>query len=156
MTKVNQKEAVFNAVTNVCGVQDEAYNPTKEQRAQVNMILFTGFQEGTIELDKTYDESGLKSYCSGLQSNWLRKDSRLNGGVKYQAKNPGSRAGSGDASVKAMRTLLGTKSDATERAEIQEFIDRRLAEIKPTSQTKSLTAEQIAVLEANGLGHFIK
>jgi len=131
MTKMTQKEAVFSAVTNVCGTSDEAYNPTPEQRKQVNAILFAGFQAEQIELDKVYDESGLKSYVSGLQSNWLRKDQRLNGGVKYSAKNPGSRAGSTDPQVKAMRALLSTKTDAGEIAEIQEFIDRRLAEIKP-------------------------
>lgn len=133
MNKQTQKDAVFAAVTNVCGQQDGAYNPTKEERAQVNQILFAGFQAGTIELsaDKQYDESGLKSYVSGLQSNWLRKDSRLNGNVKYSAKNPGSRAGSGDPQIKAMRALLATKSDPTEQSEIQSFIDKRLAEIKP-------------------------
>ena len=134
MTKTTQKEAVFSAVTNVCGNQDGAYNPTKEQRAQVNAILFEGFQAGRIELSegKQYDEAGLKSYVSGLQSNWLRKDERLNGGVKYSAKNPGSRAGSGDAQIKAMRALISTKSDPSEVAEIQSFIDKRIAELKPT------------------------
>ncbi len=136
MTKMTQKEAVFQAVTNVCGTSDEAYAPTKEQRAQVNAILFEGFTADRIELDKVYDEAGLKSYVSGLQSNWLRKDQRLNGGVKYSAKNPGSRAGSTDPQVKAMRALLSTKTDASEIAEIQSFIDRRLAEIKPA---KSVT-----------------
>jgi hypothetical protein len=155
MTKTTQKEAVFNAVVNVCGEQDGAYKPTKEQRAQVNMILFEGFSQGTIELSKTYDEAGLKSYVSGVQSNWLRKDERLNGNVKYEAKNPGSRAGSGDAQIKAMRELLATKDDASEREEIQSFIDRRLAEIRPT-KSKELTADQIAVLESAGLGHLVK
>lgn len=136
MNKMTQKEAVFQAVTNVCGDVDGAYTPTKEQRAQVNSILFAGFQAGQIELEKTYDESGLKSYVSGLQSNWLRKDARLNGGVKYSAKNPGSRAGSGDPQIKAMRALLSTKTDASEIEEIQSFIDARLAEIKPAKSVE--------------------
>ncbi len=96
MSKMSQKEAVFSAVTNVCGESDGAYTPTKEQRASVNQILFEGFRSGTIECEKDYDDSGLKAYVSGLQSNWLRKDKRLNGNVQYVAKNPGSRAGSGD------------------------------------------------------------
>jgi len=131
MTKMTQKEAVFSAVTNVCGQSDEAYHPTKEERAQVNNILFEGFRSGSIELEREYDDSGLKAYVSGLQSNWLRKDTRLNGGVKYEAKNPGSRAGSTDPQIKAMRALLATKSDPSEKAEIQSFIDKRVAEIKP-------------------------
>jgi|SRR5579884_1146524 len=155
MTKMTQKEAVFSAVTNVCSpVSENHYAPTKEERAQINQILFEGFRSGKIELEKEYDDSGLKAYVSGLQSNWLRKDKRLNGGVAYVAKNPGSRAGSTDPQVKAMRQLLATKTDPSERAEIQAFIDKRVAEIKPTKSVE-LSAEQIATLEAAGLGHLI-
>jgi len=132
MGKINQKEAVFAAVTNVMGTIDGAYTPTKEQRGQVNAILFEGFKSGGINFDgELPTDSELKAYVSGLQSNWLRKDKRLNGGVQYVAKNPGSRTGSTDPQIKAMRILLSTKSDATERAEIQTFIDKRLAEVKP-------------------------
>jgi hypothetical protein len=136
MSKMTQKEAVFQAVTNVCQSADGVYSPTKEQRGQVNNILFAGFREGSIELEREYTDSELKAYVSGLQSNWLRKDKRLNGNTKYEAKNPGSRTGSTDAQVKAMRILLSTKTDASERAEIQSFIDKRVAEIKPS---KSVT-----------------
>ena len=139
--KQTQKEAVFQAVKNVVGEQDGAYTPTKEQRAQVNNILFEGFRNGTIELDKTeISDSDLKSYVSGLQSNWLRKDKRLNGGTMYVAKNPGSRAGSGDASLKAMRTLLASVSTDSEKAEIQSYIDARLAEIS-VSKAKTVTID---------------
>ena len=156
MSKVNQKEAVYNAVTNICSPSDEGvYSPTKEQRAQVNMILFEGFRSETIELDSTFTDSELKAYVSGLQSNWLRKDKRLNGNVQYIAKNPGSRTGSSDPQIKAMRLLLSTKTDADERAEIQSFIDKRVAEVKPAAKATELTAEQIAVLEAAGLGHLV-
>lgn len=155
MNKVTQKEAVFHAVMNVVGEFDGACNPTSEQRKVINQILFTGFREGTIEYKGTVPtDQKLREYVSGLQSNWLRKDKRLNGGVQYEPKNPGSRAGSGDSQVKAMRALLSTQTDPVRRAEIQSFIDKRLAEIKPTKAT-ALSAEQIAVLEAAGLGHFV-
>jgi hypothetical protein len=137
MSKMTQKEAVFQAVTNVCGNVDGAYDPTKEQRAQVNNILFEGFKAGRVAFDgEMPEDSKLKAYVSGLQSNWLRKDKRLNGGVQYTAKNPGSRAGSTDPQIKAMRLLLATKTDASERAEIQTFIDKRLAEIKPAKSVE--------------------
>lgn len=132
MSKMSQKEAVFSAVTNVCGNVDGAYHPTKEQRASVNQILFEGFRASTIECEREYTDSELKAYVSGLQSNWLRKDKRLNGGTQYVAKNPGSRAGSTDPQIKAMRLLLSTKTDPSERAEIQAFIEKRLGEIKPS------------------------
>lgn len=133
-TKMTQKEAVFQAVTNVCGHQDGAYNPSKEERAQVNNILFEGFKAGTISYDgELPEDSKLKGYVSGVQSNWLRKDKRLNGGVAYVAKNPGSRAGATDPQVKAMRLLLssGRVTDESERSKIQGMIQARLAEIKP-------------------------
>lgn len=149
---ITQREAVFQAVTNVMGHQDGAYAPSKEQRAQVNNILFEGFKSGKVAYDgELPTDKDLRAYVSGLQSNWLRKDKRLNGNVSYTPKNPGSRAGSGDAQVKAMRLLLQTKSDPAERAEIQAFIDKRLAEIKPA---KTVTIDVEALPEE--LRHLVK
>ena len=54
---------------------------------------------------------------------------------------------------KAMRMLLATKTDADEIAEIQAFIDKRVAEIKPIKP--ELNAEQVAMLIANGMGHLV-
>jgi hypothetical protein len=137
MTKMTQKEAVFQAVTNITGHNgDGPVVISKEQRAQVNAILFEGFRNGKIELDREYTDSDLKGYVSGLQSNWLRKDTRLNGGTKYVAKNPGSRAGSSDPSLKAMIALLSTLTDESERAEVQSYIDAKRAEIAATKQAK--------------------
>lgn len=139
MSKMSQKEAVFQAVCNVTGHTGEGQvSISKEQRAQVNAILFEGFRSGAIELDREYTDSDLKSYVSGLQSNWLRKDKRLNGGTQYVAKNPGSRAGSTDPQLKAMRALLSTLTDESERAEVQGYIDAKVAEINATKQAKSV------------------
>lgn len=135
--KMNQKEAVFAAICNVTGHTGEgAVVISKEQRAQVNAILFTSFREGKISLDREFSDSDLKSYVSGLQSNWIRKDKRLNGGTKYTAKNPGSRAGSTDASLKAMRNLLTTLTNDEDRAEVQAAIDARISELAITKQAK--------------------
>lgn len=155
MTKMTQKEAVYQAIVNVIGEQEGRYEPTKDERASVNEVLYEGFVQGRIEYDGDLpEEKKLRSYVSGLQSNWLRKDKRLNGNTDYVPKNPGSRAGSTDAQVKAMRMLLATKTDPTEREEIQSFIDKRLGEIKP-AKSKELTADQIAVLRAAGLAHLV-
>ena len=129
---MNQKEAVFQAVTNVTGFNgDGQCVPSKEQKSSIYAVLIEGFKSGKIHLEREYDEAGLKNYVVGLVNNWLRKDTRLNGGSKYQAKNPGSRTGSTDPQIKAMRTLLGTLTDPTEINEVQAHIDARLAEIKP-------------------------
>lgn len=139
MSKMTQKEAVFAAVSTVTGHKGEGQCvPTKEQRAQVSMILFEGFKAEKIELDRTYSDSDLKNYVSGLQSNWLRKDTRLNGGKKYEAKNPGSRAGSSDPQLKAMRALLQTDLSPEDKAEVQSHIDARVASIAKTKVQKTV------------------
>lgn len=144
MSKMSQKEAVYNAVTsvlsenniNVSEGTDVSTLMTRELRSQVNQVLFEGFRNGNVELDREYNDTDLKSYVSGLQSNWLRKDKRLNGGIKYSAKNPGSRIGSSDPSLKAMRALLTTVQTDSDRAEIQEAIDNRILEIQATKVKK--------------------
>lgn len=135
MTK--QKDAVFAAVSSVRGSTEfsEAVELTKEERSAVQASLVAGFQSGSIAYqgDAT-DTTKLTSYVSGLVSNWLRKDKRLNGNVAYVAKNPGTRTGAGDESLKAMRTLLQATSDDSARAEIQAEIDKRIGELKPKKQ----------------------
>jgi hypothetical protein len=161
---MTQEEAVFQAISNVFGAIEDGTKVelSKEERAQVTEILVEGFKSGKIALkdtpsnnEKLSDDAKLRSYCSGLQSNWLRKDPRLNGNTKYVAKNPGSRAGSADATVKSMRTLLATREDLTaqDRAEIQAAISKRVAELKP-AKTAELTPEQIEVLKAAGFSKF--
>jgi hypothetical protein len=151
---MNQKEATYQAIIAVTGFTGEGIcEPTREQRAQVNMILFEGFRNGAIQLDREFTDSELKSYVSGLQSNWLRKDKRLNGGVQHVAKNPGSRAGSGDPQLKALRALLGTLTDASDRAEVEGYIAARQAELArinaPTVDFSKLPAELAAKFKKN-------
>jgi hypothetical protein len=150
---MKQKEAVFQAIVNVTGFTGEgACSPTKEQRHQIHSILVEGFKAGKISIEKQYDEAGLKSYVNGLVNNWLRKDKRLNGGTAYVAKNPGSRQGSTDPQIKAMRALLSTLTDESERAEVQRFIDARLQEIKP----KQEVAVDFSALPADLAAKFTK
>ena len=129
-----QKDAVFQAVCDVRGSTqfNDAVELTKEERSKVQATLIAGFQAGDIAYqgDAT-DSTKLSAYVSGLVSNWLRKDKRLNGNVAYIAKNPGTRTGSGDETLKAMRTLLSVTTDEEARVEIQQEIDRRVTELKP-------------------------
>ena len=132
MTK--QKDAVFEAI---CTVKDAssfstAVELTKEERQKVLTSLLAGFKKGDIEFNGDHaDEPKLTTYTSGLVSNWLRKDKRLNGNVTYVPENPGTRSGSGDDALKAMKTLLSATSDATAKEEIQKEIDKRVGELKP-------------------------
>ena len=139
MNKMTQKEAVYSAICSVTGFTGEGtLEISKEQRAQVNAILFEGFRSGKIQLDREFSDSDLKGYVSGLQSNWIRKDKRLNGGVQYQAKNPGSRAGSTDPELKAMKALMSTLDNPADRAEVQKHIDAKIATLNAAKQAKTV------------------
>jgi hypothetical protein len=133
---INQKEAVFNAVTSIATVDNNTVALSKAQRDQVISIVSAGFEAGEISLAEKAaakylgNPKELKSYTSGLVNNWLRKDTRLNGGGKYITKKPGSRAGSGDATVKNLKALLTTLSDDDQRDQVEQAIEKRQNEIK--------------------------
>lgn len=145
MSKQTQKEAVYVAIMSVFsdnGVKVESgkrVNMSREYRAIVNQILFQGFKSGRIELatpEILASDEELRNYVSGLQSNWLRKDTRLNGGEKYKPENPGIRTGTGDTQLKALRQLMSTMTVATERAEVQQHINARIAQLRAANKPK--------------------
>jgi hypothetical protein len=132
----NQREAVFTLVTNTVQVNEgEAVVLTKSDRDFIIESLVTGFSEGNISMSdaaraKHDTEQKLRAYSSGLLNNWLRKDKRLNGNVKYQTKNPGSRAGSGDDQVRELRKLKSTLTDSDQIAKVEQAIQDRINELK--------------------------
>lgn len=151
MSKMTQKQAVYTAILSVLSQSsvhfeegtDVAPFMTRERRGQVNNILFEGFRTGSIELEKEYSDADLKAYVSGLQSNWIRKDKRLNGGTQYQVKNPGSRVT--DPSIKAMRALLssGKVTNAADVSEIETLIASRQAELAASKKTVEVNYEAL-------------
>jgi len=127
---MNQKTATYEAIKSVIDFEDNTVvTLTKDQKAEVKAILVEQFENNEIELKSEQEDLG--KYVNGLINNWLRKDKRLNGNIEYKAKNPGSRAGQGDAQIKNLRLLLKTDIDETAKAEVQAAIEARLAEIKP-------------------------
>lgn len=144
---MKQKDAVYQAVTSVFEDNDihfeDGMNATellsKEHRASVHAIVTEGLTSGNVEFADTpsnqakmEDPSKMSSYVSGLISNWLRKDERLNGGVKYTPKNPGSRIGSTDPQLKALRGLAKQFQGVNEEKFnlIQTQIEERVNAIK--------------------------
>jgi len=131
---LNQKESVFQAVLSTIGEFDGPVSLTKEQRSEVVDVVTQSILSGDTEFSDAakakYDtEQKTRTYVIGLVNNWLRKDTRLNGGTKYEAKNPGSRAGSGDPVIRELKKLLSL-ADAESQEAIQAEIDARLAEVK--------------------------
>jgi hypothetical protein len=137
---MNQRQAVYQTVCEVLGHErtetDDVLVLTSEQKQTIRASLCDGFISGEIELADNArkkmeeDDKWLGRYVSGLLNNWMRKDKRFNGGVQYVAKNPGSRAGAGDAVLKELRKLAKIhKDDANKMVEINKYIEARKQEI---------------------------
>ena len=138
---LSQKDAVTSAVMSVVtdyelgGETPLSQVITTEQKKQVRSIIVNGFKSGMIrfssEAGNVSNPEYLNKYVSGLLDNWIRKNPQFNNGQSYSTKNPGSRSGSGDAQIKALKALLKTVNDADLQKEVQQAITDRLAQIKP-------------------------
>ena len=143
MSKFNQKEGVFAIVKGVLEEKGVAFEQGqnakellgKDGQKQVRDIVAAALMDDAIEMTAESKEKystieAMKEYASGLVNNWLRKDTRLNGGTKYEAKNPGSRSGSSDPQIKELKKLLILKADDADAVEtINQAIAARQAEL---------------------------
>ena len=156
---MKQRESVYLATMSVladAGVAfDDGGDVSKvkgysDHRKNIIQIVTTSILAAETEMSaegraKYTDEKLMKGYVNGLVSNWHRKDVRFNGNVKYEAKNPGSRAGSGDEVLKALKALRETKvGDAEAITAIDSAIESRKAEIG--KKVVTITEEQIALI----------
>lgn len=133
---MNQKTAVYAAVVAHCEITNNKAEVGDNKSLIINALI-EGFEANAIELSEKArtkyigDRKALKSYVGGLLNNWLRKDTRLNGGDKYVTKKPGSRAGASDEVIKNLKALAATlEGDQLEA--VNEAIEKRKAEIKTT------------------------
>jgi hypothetical protein len=143
---LSQKEAVFAAIASVFSqsgktVGDEKVELSKDERASVIQIVTAGIAAGTVafsdEAAGKYDsEDKIKGYVGGMVGNWLTKDKRLNGGNKYQAKNPGARAGQGDEVMRNLRALRSQLTDTDHLSAVDEKIAERTAELSAAKVKK--------------------
>jgi hypothetical protein len=154
MSVLSQKEAVYNAIMTVFNNNNISFNNANQSamslmtsylRNEVNNILVQGLSDGSISFGKTgLSSSKIRAYASGLQSNWLRKDSRLNGGSSASSASSANSSPSvrvskaskvvdSDTQIKALRSLLKIKTDPNEIAEIEGFINKRVSEITSVS-----------------------
>ena len=126
---------------------------SREVRSAVADRLVSLFQEGQVELKQTpanlaklADAKLLRSYVTGLMTNWYNKDKRFNAGASYEAKNPGSRQGSQDPVIKELKTLLKhleEKGDEANASKVKDAISDRLSEIKPSVQAPAINLDAI-------------
>jgi hypothetical protein len=159
---MKQRDAVYSAVTSVlsdAGVHFEdgmnvAPMLSKELRGAVQAIVVEGFTSGKIAFEaseanqeKLSTPAKLNAYVSGLISNWVRKDKRLNGNSSYTAKNPGSRTGASDEQLKTLRALKKQFAGTDKESIIEAQITKRVGELRAEkAKSTALSAEQIAAL----------
>lgn len=144
---INQKEAVYVATMNYLAEQgisfDDGQTPSAKDvlgsdgRKAVISLVTQGFVVGEVTMsdaskEKYQTEESIRKYSSELVANWLKKDTRLNGGEKHTAKNPGSKAGSGDEVIRELKKLRQLQADDAEAVTmIEDAIKARQAEIAP-------------------------
>lgn len=166
--QMSQREAVFNAVVEVKGMDefDGQVELTKEEKAEVYGMIAEGFKSGSVVLDDTpanqeklADQRKMNTYISGLVSNWLRKDPRLNGGGKYVPANPGSRTNGQDPQLQALRALAKKfEGDEQKLATIEKHIATRHAQIKEEKRKASINDIDVSnlpkeLVQTLGLGN---
>lgn len=147
---ISQKDGVYSAVTAFLEEHnipfEESSKPvvlSTDQRKTIVMMLVKATDAG--ELTRKSNKSGqtLEQYWSGTLSNWLRRDPRLNGGHEnVQPKNPGSRAGTGDAELRELKKLMKqveVTGNEEHIAAVKEAIDAR------TKIVEAERAKKIAV-----------
>ena len=106
---MNQRQIIKQAIIEVVGSINGKVELTSEQRKQVLDIISADMvAHGAISeeaMTKFVDVAGVrKHYAVGVLNNWMRKDPELNGGTKYETKNPGSRTK--DATLQALKAIV--------------------------------------------------
>jgi hypothetical protein len=158
MSKLSQKSAVIQVTLATLSARGVSYELngstpissvlTDADKSTIRNTLFSMFRKGEIEMKaeafaKSSDDAYLKNYVSGLLNNWVRKEPEFNCGSKYQAKNPGSRQGSGDQQIREMKKLLSVTSDEKTRSVIQAEIDSRVSELKAAKNTVQIDTSKL-------------
>lgn len=165
---MKQREAVYKVTTEVLAAKGIEFMPTvtdvrdlatSDIRSEIADKITTMFQEGQVEFkstesnqEKLTDAKKLRSYVTGLITNWFNKDTNLNGGAKYEAKNPGTR--SPDAQLKELRILkkhLEAKGDQDGVGRCDEAIAQRIEFLKAEKAPASLPA-----VDPDNLPDFLK
>jgi hypothetical protein len=142
---LNQHQAVVQATKQVLGSRFQSTTDiktyiTKEERAQVVQLVVAGFVNQEVEMTeeskvKYSDLKSLTNYTNGLVTNWFNKSKELNGNTKWEAKNPGARAGSKDEQIQEMKVLkqqLEAAGNTEGVAKVAAAINTRLTELKAT------------------------
>lgn len=144
---MNQKEAVFEVIKEIRRGEVDTDTPvvlTKQEKQVAAQKLFEGFKKGKVAYNHEMpSDDKLLLYISGLVSNWLRKDKRLNGQRTYQPQRPGARTmptvemqtNMGPEQLQALKALAQVGNAGEE---VQVFVIKRT----PTAPQPAPSTEQ--------------
>lgn len=149
MAKYSQKEAVYLAISSFMQENDRQFDngdkldlSSEDRKTIVTMIVAAidiGDMEFSVEAAAKHNTpEKIRNYSTGLLSNWLRKDERLNGGAKHSIKNPGSRIGQDDDVVKTLKQLKKELTNIREIAAVDGEIEARLEWLRNEKQKSVL------------------
>lgn len=166
MAKLNQHQSVIKFSKEVLGDRFEAGRDIKEyagkdDKRRVATLIAEGMLTGEVELGAeamakygTSIETLTSKYVVGMVTNWWNKSKELNGGERYEAKNPGSRAGAGDPTIKEMKLLrrhLEEAGNVEGVAQVDAAIAQHLAASKPKAEINlSLIPDELKELVGVG------
>jgi hypothetical protein len=168
---LNQREATFQAITTVLsnsGVnftsgEDVKSVLTSEHKKKVREILVSGLKDGSITstpefMSKMSTDTDLSKYTSGLISNWIKKDPRLNGNKKHQSSGGNSssnRVGNSDSQVKELKKLLKATVGTDSEQEVAEALNARINELKVNKTSRAKSSISVESIPEN-LQHLVK
>lgn len=149
MSKLSQHAAVVQVTKTHFGErfipnQDVKEYATKVDKQAIATKVSEMMLEGEVELSDSarakYGESVdvlTSKYTMGMVTNWFNKSKELNGGVRYEAKNPGSRLGAADEQLRELNLLRKQLIQVGNEAgvkRVDEAIEARRTEIKAAKQ----------------------
>lgn len=149
VAQFSQKEAVYVAYTTALSDRNIDFTTPANLspeilsavRKDMRENIASGIVDGSISCEKPEYRADLKAagtYASGLVSNWFKKDTRLTGGVKYEAqttRGPVTR----DEKLKALKNAKVAAEGANDMellTKIEAAITTRQAEVDADKAAK--------------------
>jgi hypothetical protein len=159
---ISQKQAVVNAISKVLGSSFISGSTavksilTSDQLKQVRTLVFDGIKNGDVQINKSYDDSGLQRYVNGMVDNHLRKAKELNGGTSYRPSSTRASKNVKDPQLSALKKLASsyssgnpelTKVQAAIMARETELGIARASNVTSKKNTPALDEELMAIIE---------
>jgi len=151
----SQKEIVVETVQSFYGKDfKNGMKHSTDNKKKIVDQLIEKFEKGELTIKS--EQENLRNYMVGLLNNHIRKAKELNGDVKYEAANPGSRAGQSNPAIKATRQLYKKfkeekGEDDASTIKVKSTLDKMVAEHKAKSKPEAEINEDDLPEELRGM-----